>query len=175
MSENFIKHNQVYIYDVFNESIMKKIIPGLIKHIKSKPKKITFYIDSRGGYVYVLKNLLAQIEIAKKKGIIIETHVMGKAYSCGSILAASGTKGYRFVSPFAEHLPHLGAASSGTVHNDVEAERMNERIKSHFDFVRDCYKKYASIRHLEDVIKNDNYFIRGKKIIKEGLADKMLF
>jgi ATP-dependent protease ClpP protease subunit len=173
---NFMESNNIFINGDFDDSIMKNIIPKLLKEIDiqadKKTPKIKIYIDSRGGYVNVLLNLLALIEIAKKKDIIIETYVFSRAYSCGSILACAGTKGNRYISYNAEHLCHLGMGDPGQVINDTELERGAERIKFHFDRIRMLYKKYADVLNLEEVIKNDNYFIRGNDIIKNGLADK---
>ena len=175
---NFIKDNNVYIFGSFDESIAKNVIPLLLKEIdKQKNLKngiIKFYIDSNGGYTRYLFNLLAIIEDAKKNGITIETHVYGYAYSCGSLLACSGTVGHRFVSYLAEHCLHLGQTGTGQVINDVELERTAERAKSHFDRVRNLYKKYAHVDNLDEYIKFDSWFLRGQQIIDNGLADKMV-
>jgi len=174
-SLNFVENNRVYIQGSFDESISKHVIPYLLKIITNREQTIIYiYISSDGGCVYFLKELLALFELAKSKGMRIETYVLARAYSCGSILASAGSKGFRFISSNAEHLCHLGASSTGYVFNDKELERSTERAKSHFDFVRSVYKKYANIENLEDAIKNDNYFIRGKDIIKNGLADEII-
>jgi ATP-dependent protease ClpP protease subunit len=171
---NFIKENSVFIYGDFGDSIAKDVIPALIKEVEKqkerKEGKIKFYIDSNGGYTRYLYNLLAIIEDAKKKGIIIETYVFGYAYSCGSMLACAGSKGHRYISYLAEHLCHLGFAGA-TAANDVELERGKERVQAHFDKVRNLYRKYANLKDLDNVIKFDHHFIRGADIIENGLAD----
>ena len=174
---NFMKDNSVFIYGNFEDSIAKDIIPGLLKEVEKqkdlKDGKIKFYIDSNGGYTRYLFNLLAIIEDAKKKGVTVETYVFGYAYSCGSLLAASGTKGSRYISYLAEHLCHLGFAGAHAS-NDIELERGAERVKSHFDKIRILYKKYATLKDMEKVIQFDSYFIRGAEIIENGLADKFV-
>jgi ATP-dependent protease ClpP protease subunit len=175
---NSFKDDTFYIYGLFDESIAKEIIPNLVKQINEKKNikgsKIKFYIDSNGGYARYLYNLLSLIEQAKKEDIIVETNVYGYAYSCGSLLACAGTKGHRNVSILAEHLCHLGQAGTGSVINDTELERMGKKVKNHFDIVRTLYKKYAKIKNLEKVLHDDCYFIRGKDIIKNGLADNIV-
>lgn len=175
---NMVKGNKVFIYGDFDETIAKDVIPALIDEVeKQKALKngvIKFYIDSNGGYARYLYDLLAIIEGAKKAGTVIETYVFSYAYSCGSVLACAGTKGNRYISSNSEHLCHLGSASTGVVANDVELERSSVRVKNHFDKIRTLYKKYATIKNLEEAIKNDNYFIRGNDIIKNGLADKFI-
>lgn len=174
---NTIKGNKIFIYGNFDDTIAKDVIPSLIELIDAqkllKNGTIKFYIDSNGGYARYLYDLLALIEGAKKDGIIVETYVFSYAYSCGSVLACSGTKGKRFISINAEHLCHLGSASTGIVTNDIELERGSDRVKNHFDKIRALYKKYATIKNLAEVIKNDSHFIRGMDIIKNGLADNL--
>lgn len=174
---NFYEDNNFYIYGEFDESIATNIIPKLIKQIEEKKKfkdaKISFYISSDGGYAHILQSLLSLFEKAKKEGIIVETYVFANAYSCGSLLACAGTKGHRYIGEYAEHMCHLGAAGM-FASNDIQHERESLRIKAHFNFVRAIYKKYATIKDLEKVIHDDSYFIRGKDIITNGLADKVI-
>ena len=172
---NFVTGTTIYIHADFDEDIICNVIPQFDKLIESEKAKkegeITIDIDSDGGYTRYLKSLLMRVEKAKKEGIIIKTIVSASAYSCGSLLACSGTKGHRFVSEFAEHLCHLGAAGLHVI-NDKELERGSERVKAHFDFVRSTYKKYATIPNLKLVIKDDCLFVRGQQIIDWGLADE---
>lgn len=176
---NFVEGDEFYICGGFDFTITKYVLPKLVAAVQNasnmRDAVIRIYIDSNGGYIHVLQNLLGLIEVAKAQGTIVETHVFSYAFSCGSILAASGSKGHRYCSPFAEHLPHLGATGSGMVINDTEAERMGARMKAHFDFVRNCYLRYANIKDLDKVIHDDCYFIRGADIVKNGLADHLIF
>jgi ATP-dependent protease ClpP protease subunit len=175
---NFVKNGNIFIYGTFDSSIAKDIIPEMLLQVDAQKKlkdgKIKIYVDSPGGYTNYLYNMLAIIEDAKKNGVIIETYVFGNAYSCASVLAASGSKGYRFISYLSNHLCHLGSASTGIVINDIELERSAEKIKYHFDMIRNLYRKYANLENLDDAMKFDNYFIRGEMIIKNGLADKFI-
>jgi len=172
---NFIEENTIFIHGVFDEDISLNIFPKFDKLIKvekdKKEGKILIDIASNGGYTYYLKGMLARVERAKKDGIIIETRIFANAYSCGSILACSGTKKHRLIGEYAEHCCHLGSAGLMAI-NDTELERQTERIKAHFDMVRELYKKYAKIPKLEEVIKDDCLFVRGQTIIDWGLADK---
>lgn len=178
-NRNFFEDEQFYIYGEFDFTIIKFIIPKLISVIddirNNKTAIIKFNINSPGGYCSILENLLSLFEVAKKDGIIIQTNVFSYAYSCASVLASAGTKGYRFVSPYAEHLVHLGTAWAGPASNEIEAERETQAMRRHFKFVKHCYMKYAKIKDLDKVIRDDSYYIVGKNIIKNGLADSMIF
>lgn len=174
---NFVKEGTIFIHGGFDETISFDVLSEFDKLIKDetdkKEGKITIDICSSGGYIRDLLNLLSRVELAKSSGITVETIVSSYAYSCGSMLACSGTKGHRFVFEHSEHLCHLGSAGF-RVYNDIELDREIEGVKYHFDFVRSTYKKYANIPELSKVIKDDRLFVRGDKIIKWGLADKFI-
>ena len=165
---NFIEGNTIFIHGVFDEDISLNVFPNFDKLIKEekdkKEGKVIIDIASNGGYAYILKGMLARIERAKKDGVIIETRIFANAYSCGSMLACSGTKKHRFIGEYAEHCCHLGSAGFRVI-NDVELDRMSDRVKAHFDMVRELYKKYAKIPKVEEVIKDDCLLVRGHTII----------
>tara|TARA_R110000868_G_C10972986_1_gene771174 strand:- start:53021 stop:53743 length:723 start_codon:yes stop_codon:yes gene_type:complete len=178
LKQNFISpENTIFIHDNFDEDIVRNILPVFDRLIEDESGKkkglITIDIDSNGGYARYLQSLLMRVDIAKSKGIIVKTIVSAYAYSCGSMLACSGTNGHRFISSHAEHLCHLGSVGLSAI-NDKELERGSARIKAHFDFVRSIYKKNANIPELNKVIHDDCLFIQGQKIIDWGLADKFI-
>ena len=49
-------------------------------------------------------SLLSILDIAKRKGIIIHTHIIGVAYSAGSILCICD---HRTMSKYSDHLLHF--------------------------------------------------------------------
>jgi len=175
---NYIVDNKIYLHGVFDESVSERIIQNLDslieKEKKKKKGKIIFDINSNGGYARYLMDLLSRVEYCKQNDIIIETRVSSYAYSCGSMLACSGTVGHRYISEYAEHLCHLGSTYLAEVKNNTELDRSVEHSKAHFDFVKNIYKKYANIPNLEKVINDDQLYIRGQKIIDWKLADKFL-
>ncbi len=175
-TSNFYEDNNFYIFGDFDESIDRIIVPNLLRvtdeQAVSKLGVVRIFVGSHGGYANHLYNLLAIIERAKALGVVVETFVFGLAASCASILAASGTKGHRYIGENAEHLCHLGMASFQAT-SDEQLKRESDQLKHHFDNVRRLYKKYARIKKLEKVLQVDSYFIRGKQIIENGLADHM--
>ena len=177
-SLNFYKGGVFYILGEFDDTISTDIIPELVQKINEEKNKkqgmIEFQISSRGGNTWKLFDLLSLIEQAKRNGIIVKTVVTSIAYSCGSMLAASGTKGHRFIGEHAEHLCHLGDWESSKVMNEEQTEREALKLKEHFKKIRNLYKKYANIKNLDGVINNDRYYIRGKDIVKNGLADILI-
>jgi ATP-dependent protease ClpP protease subunit len=181
--ENFINKNTVYIHGEFDIDIIE-ILPLIRKEIDNqktlKNGKIIFSINSVGGYVYILISLLNLIDYAKKSGVIVETIVESMAYSCGSLLACSGSIGHRYIAEYAEHLCHFprGSFYSATLE---QLDRNAERLKRVMLNCKSIYKKYCKdtaqkgyIEKLFRSMKDDNFFIPAKECIKYGLADKIL-
>ena len=178
-SNNFVTNGDVYLYGVMDDTVSKWVMPELHKMLRQslteKEPRLTIHINSYGGDSDVCKEVITWMEMAKELGYTICTQVFAKAYSAASIIAAAGSKNHRFISPYGEHLCHLGRVDWGPLANDVEAERASKSITRHFQFVRDCYKKYASIKNLDRVIKDDNLIFVGEEVIDNGLADFLAF
>lgn len=71
---------------------------------------IPIVVDSYGGEVYALNGMISLIKTSKKK---VMTMTMSKAKSCGLSLLAAGSKGLRFISPYAEVLYHEASYFAG--------------------------------------------------------------
>ena len=174
-SLNFIENDIVFIHGDFDDTILSHVIPGVFDLVKNESKKkngkIVIDINSYGGYTHILYQLLAIIENAKAAGVVVETRALGVAMSCGSILAASGTKGHRFIGENTTHLCHLGSAAF-RVRTDLQLDRLYKDGKMHFNRIRNLYTKYAKIPDLENVIKDDALFIYDEQCVEWGLADK---
>ena len=183
IKKNFVDKNIVYIHGEFDESIIEllpKINDIVIAQKLLKAGKITFSINSNGGYVYILNSLLNIVEQAKKDGTIVETIVEDRAYSCGSQLACSGTIGHRFMSEYAEHLCHYGRGGF-CPHTPEQVEREASYLKRNFANIKSRYKKYCEptaqkgmVTKLFEKMKDDSFFIPAKECIKYGLVDKIL-
>ena len=76
---------------------------------RAVPIEIPIYINSFGGSVH---GYLAMRSLIKRSVKPVATIVVGKAMSAGALLAACGTKGYRYVAPDSDIMIHeasLGA------------------------------------------------------------------
>ena len=183
IKENFVDKNIVYICGEFDKSIIE-LLPKINDIIATqkplKEGKLIFRINSNGGYVYILNSLLNIVEQAKKDGIIVETIVDDRAYSCGSQLACSGTIGHRFMSEYAEHLCHYGSGGFRS-HTPEQIERDADYLKRSFANIKARYKKYCEptaqkgmVAKLFEKMKDDSFFIPAKECIRYGLVDKIL-
>ena len=181
---NFVSGKTVYIHGGFNESIIELLpqIQGIIDTQKTlKEGKIIFDINSIGGDYFILIPLINLVEKAKKEGVIVETVVQCKAFSCGSLLACSGTVGHRYISEYAEHLCHFASAWSHWA-SPTQIERgaaYSLRVQNNINAL---YKKYCEptaqegyiAKLFENIMKDDCFYIPAEECIKYGLADKIL-
>lgn len=181
ISCNYVDEDgNVYILGEFDESIQTNVIDKLVKKINyleslssSKNNTITFYINSNGGYCDALFSLLALIEIAKQKGIKIQTIVLGYAYSAASLLAIHGD--HRSMFKYGQHLMHLGEHSS-SVTTFAQFKRVNEAIKDHFDNIVEMYVEHTKIPEdkVREILKDDQFYISAKQCKKMGLVDEII-
>ena len=180
---NFVSEKTVYIHGEFNESIIELLpqIQAIIDaQTKLKEGKIIFNINSNGGYNYILTSLINLIEKAKKEGVIVETVVQHMAYSCGSMLACSGTVGHRYISEYAEHLCHYARGSDYSA-TPTQIQRNADQFLRLQNNIKALYKKYCEptahkeyIEKFFENMKDDNFYIPAEECIKYGLADKIL-
>lgn len=163
-----------FIYD-FEETCEQHVIPDLYEQIKEESKKkdgvITLMINSPGGYTHVLFHLVDLVEMAKRSGVTVRTVVPDMAFSCGSMLAITGTPGERYIAKTAKHLIHLGFQASGET-TMQQIERNHSDKKAHFQKILAHYKKYSNVPELEKHVEDDNFYVGATQAIRWGLADK---
>jgi len=87
----------------FDEDSTKKFAEDLDKAQQTGQDVIPIVIDSLGGEAYAVSAMIAMIRQVKKP---VATVAEGKALSCGAILLAFGTIGYRFAHEDAEIMLH---------------------------------------------------------------------
>ena len=80
------------------------VVTELKEAYESGERLITIDIDSNGGYVAVLEDILEVMKFLRGRGCKINTHNSKKAYSCGAILLSQGD--YRTCSLLADTMVH---------------------------------------------------------------------
>jgi len=125
VSAPFIRISKAFDYEMV-EIFNKDFNDALNKN----PKIIPIIIDSYGGEVYCLLELISLIQSSP---IPIATICNGKAMSCGAILFMFGQEGLRFMSEHATLMIHeVSACSFGKVEeiksDAKETDRLNNKI-----------------------------------------------
>lgn len=171
-----VEENVFFIGD-FDDALEQQIIVPLTKEIESQAKlkkgRIDLYINSCGGYLHLVNHMTELVEIAKREGIVVRTIVPDIAYSAGSMLAITGTRGERYVGRRAEHLVHYGQIMSFET-TEEQVDRFTAHKKRMFRGNFEHYQKYANIPDLSQKMLDDGYFVPAKQAIKFGLADKYM-
>lgn len=177
---NFVADNVVYIHGEFDETITTEVIHQFRELIANqamvKESIIIIDINSPGGLVSYLSELIALVEEAKALGITIQTRAMSEAHSCGAMLLMSGSPGMRLVSPFTQVLVHH--ATSGFIHStDKQLERNVARAKHTNDMIEKLLKRYTKIpkKTMTEMLSDDSYYVTGKELIDLGIADLLLY
>lgn len=124
----------IYVNEFTNKSAKEFSQKMALAHNTGQPI-IPIVIDSYGGEVYSLMNMISEIS---NSDLPIMTIAQGKAMSCGAVLLSFGDDGMRYADPDATIMIH--DVASGTfgkiaeLKSDVkEAERLNKKIFSMVD------------------------------------------
>ena len=177
-SRNFVTDDgNVYILGDFDATISIYVIYRLVSLINAlesqKHPEIHIYVNSCGGSAYELFSMLAVLEDAKRRGIKIITHIIGVAYSAGSLLAVIGD--HRIMSRYSDHLLHLG--SVGTAFSTLEQlKRETENNIKHFDKILNIYTKHTKIprKKLCEMLKDDKLYLDARQCLEYGLCDEII-
>lgn len=148
--------------------------PYTFKYDK-KPQVIDIYINSGGGNLYTTKSILMLLNLARNKGAIIRTTVMGIAASCASIIAIQGTKGFRVMYEQSYNLVHYGN-SSYQITKPSEAEKAakyeNEMRKNFYS----PYLRYTELtqQELKKLQQTEYNFLSAQECLNKKLCDWVL-
>lgn len=174
----YVQENRFYIAGEFNTDMETAVIPALRKAIDNqanlKDGSIEFWISSNGGNGLALVQMVELVELAKRKGLTVRTIVASHAYSAGSMLAITGTKGERYISRYADHLPHYGSFDGYRKTTPLQVERHAEHWRHWTGLILDHYRRYADIPDLEKKLRDDDLWVPAEQCIEWGMADKYM-
>lgn len=174
---NYVEGNNVYILGGFDDSISQNVIVNLVNLINDLPNlanpEINFFINSNGGRADILFSLLGLIDIAKSKGIKINTYVIGSAYSCGSMLAVVGD--CRKMSRYSTHLMHYGSQTY-SMETMEQIKRSNKTAMEHFNRVAEIYLEHTklTLNEIKAFLQDDMMFLNPRECIEYGLCDEIM-
>lgn len=161
----------------FDDNMEASVVLPLIREIQKqrelKNGRIDLYINSFGGYRHLVFQLISLVETAKRNGIVVRTIVPDIAYSAGSILAVTGTKGERYIERTAEHLIHYGITGSSET-TPEQLERNYIQKNEGFKKIKRHYENHSNVPDLDALMSDDSAFISAAKCLKWGLADKFM-
>ncbi len=109
---------------------------------------INVYINSNGGKTLVMQSILTLFNMASAKGTIIKTYNLASASSSASIIAISGTSGYRYMAENAYNYIHFGRYSADTAHTD-EIDILTNDLKTFDKTTRLMYLNNTKLTNKE--------------------------
>lgn len=170
------ENNTFFIGD-FDDNLEQQLIVPFTQEIKKQSElkrgRIDLYINSIGGYLHLVNHFIELIELAKFNEVVVRTIVPDIAFSAGSMLAITGTKGERYIGRRAEHLVHYGQIMSFET-TEEQIDRFTAHKKRLFKGNLQHYQKYCDIPDLDQKMLDDGYFLTARECIKFGLADKYI-
>ena len=133
-------------------------------------RDILFYINSPGGSVTAGMSIYDTMQFVKCD---VQTIVLGQAASMGSLLAAAGAPGKRFILPNARHMIHqpLGGASGQATDVEIQARELLRWKEVLTDIYAEHTKQDRS--KLREDMERDT-FMTAQQSTDYGLADQIL-
>ncbi|MEO5366081.1 MAG: ATP-dependent Clp protease proteolytic subunit [Magnetococcus sp. WYHC-3] len=158
------------------EEIQAERIQAFFDYILWHPqvKHIVIEIHSPGGSLFDAHKIIGMMQHMIAKGYIIETRVYGFAASAGFFIAASGSKGYRFVSCTAQLMWHeLMSLTIFSIDTPSDSEEKSRVLRHLQDTANNWLASVSklTIDQLNEKIRKKEFWMSGKEAIKYGFAD----
>lgn len=136
---------------------------------------IDIYINSGGGSIPTTKSILTLLNLARTKGAIIRTTVMGYAASCASVLAVQGTPDFRIMYEHSYNLVHYGSSTYTFTHPEEVENVSKYEPQMRKDFYS-LYSKYTNLTKSElKKAQNSEYnFFSAKESMAKNMCDWIL-
>jgi len=134
---------------------------------------LNVWINSGGGKDNITQSVLSMFDIASAKGAIIKTYNLRQACSNASIIAVSGTPGYRYMAERAFNYIHFGNKNRQISHEN----ELGFAIADLRHFVNEAKYLYLEKTKLTKKELNKYYNIEGsgtlssRQCLEKGLCD----
>jgi ATP-dependent Clp protease, protease subunit len=144
---------------------------GFVQAERSGQTLIPIIVDSYGGEG---TSLLYMLDLINSSKLPVATIGMGKIMSAGSFLLACGTKGYRYISPYASVMIHEGSTFANGKNSDLqssakEIERVNNLLMRILD--NKCGKEPGYWMSVLKENKNADFYLTAEQALDCGLVD----
>ena len=170
IAESFIKQRKIFLWSAVDDLVAEKIVKQLLYLDSQNQEEITLYINSPGGSVTAGMSIYDTMQFIRCP---VHTIVLGQAASMGSLLAAAGERGHRYILPNARHMIHqpLGGASGQASDVEIQARELL-RWK---DVLTDIYVTHTQQdrERLRTDMERDR-FMTASEAVEYGLADQVI-
>jgi ATP-dependent Clp protease protease subunit len=143
-------------------------------HLESadSEKDIHFYINSPGGVITSGMGIYDVMQFVKPD---VCTYVIGQACSMGSFLAQAGTKGKRYMLPYARHMIHQPSGGARGMQSDIEIQY--QEITKMKKMLTELYVKHNTAGKTYEDFDRDmdrDTFMSSEEALAYGLIDKIV-
>ena len=157
----------------FDENTLVGFTQALNQVNNSPQPVVPVQVDSGGGMIFALLGILDVLEGNPKP---IMTFTTSYAMSCGAVLLAAGSKGYRYASKSSTILIHEASGSFEGKKSDVanemlQMEQTNEAIME--ALAHHSNKPKSFYKNLVKKGGNVDLYISPKQALEWGLIDKI--
>ena len=167
-----LRHNPVIVtVNEFTEESAKEFRNKIALAHNTGQKVIPVVVDSYGGESYSVLSMISAIQNSK---LPVATIVIGKAMSCGAILASFGTDGYRFVDKNSTVMIHDVSGGRSGKTDDLLAYAQNSKElndKIYKMMALKCGKHEMYFLDIVDQKNHADWFLTADECIEHGLAD----
>lgn len=175
---NYMYNEQVFILDEITTENCAYLIGDLTTFIMNPAnygKKLSFIINSPGGDVSVMMNIIGLINLAKINDMDVVTFVLGSAGSAASLIAVHGTE--RIISRIARHFVHFGTIFNITTKYS-EIKKICDQNEEYAENMKSLYLEACGgklpLDVLEKLESDERGYLNAQQCIKYGLADYIL-
>jgi len=167
---SFEHHDDTIIVNKFNEESAREFRKRVFKASAADPSMpIIIYIDSYGGYVDALNNMLATMRMVPNKFVTV---CVGKAMSAGAALLAAGD--IRFCDVGSRVMIHeLSGGAVGSI-DDIktdakESDRLNLQLMT--EIATRCGKTYKELKQI--IVNNEgrDLYLTAEQAKEFGIVD----
>ena len=140
-------------------------------------KKIVIEVHSPGGSLFDGYKIVGMMQHMMAQGYVIETRVYGFAASAGFLIAASGTKGHRFVSPTSESMWHeLMSFTMFAIDTPSDSEEKARVLRHLQDTANEWLASVGNLTmsELNEKIRKREFWLNGREAVEFGFADGFL-
>ncbi len=157
----------------FDEPSLEKFAEQMTEAQNSCQPIIPIVIDSYGGQAYALTGMLSVIDNCS---VPVATICQSKAMSCGAILFAYGTEGYRFMDPNSTLMIHdVAAMNFGKIEelksSTKQCELLNKTMYSRL--AKNIGKPEDYILKLITEHKHADWYLTAKDAKKHNIANHL--
>lgn len=171
IDELLLENRIVFLIGEINQSSAARVMMQMLYlENQKRGQDISLYINSPGGAV---DDTLALVDTMNFMSSEIATYCLGRAYSGGAVLLASGQKGKRFILPHAKVMIHqpYGGITGQAEDIRLQAEQIIKSKRQLNEILGNATGKSPEQIHEDG--ERDRYF-SATEAVEYGLVDEVL-